>query len=51
MAIKKKFITEEDIRKALRNTNSTSVSVPHDSLVSALAKDYANKEKITLVFI
>ena len=51
VAIKKKFITEEDIRKALKNTNSTSISIPHDSMVSALAKDYANKEKITLVFI
>ncbi len=50
-ALKKHFITEEDIRKALKNTNAVSLSVPKNAILSAPAKDYVNKEKITLMYI
>lgn len=50
-ALRKHFITEEDIRKVLKNTNAVKISVPKNSILSAPAKDYVNKEKITLMFI
>lgn len=50
-ALRKHFITEEDIRKILKNTNATKISVPKSAILSAPAKDYVNKEKITLMFI
>lgn len=50
-ALRKHFITEEDIRKVLKNTNATKISVPKNAILSAPAKDYVNKEKITLMFI
>lgn len=50
-ALNKRFITEEDIKKALRNTNATKISVPKTAILSAPAKDYVNKEKITLMYI
>ncbi len=50
-ALRKRFITEEDIKKALKNTNATKLSVPKNAILSAPARDYINKEKINLIFI
>lgn len=50
-ALRKRFITEEDIKRALKNTNATKLSLPKNAILSAPAKDYINKEKINLIFI
>ncbi len=50
-ALRKRFITEEDIKKALKSTNATKLSVPKNAILSAPARDYINKEKINLIFI
>ena len=50
VGIKKKFITEEDIKKALKN-GGNNISVPKGAILSAPAKDLVNSKKITVKFI
>lgn len=51
VAINKRFITEEDIKKALRNVNYSGLTLPKAAILSAPAKDYINREKINITFI
>ena len=51
VAINKRFITEEDIKKALMNVNYSGITLPKNVILSAPAKDYINKEKINITFI
>ena len=51
VAINKRFITEEDIKKALKNVNYSGLTLPKAAILSAPAKDYINREKINITFI
>ena len=51
VAINKRFITEEDIKKALKNVNYSGLTLPKAAILSAPAKDYFNREKINITFI
>ncbi len=51
VAINKRFITEEDIKKALKNVNYSGLTLPKSAILSAPAKDYINREKINITFI
>ena len=51
IAINKRFITEEDIKKALKNVNYSGLTLPKAAILSAPAKDYINREKINITFI
>ena len=51
ISINKRFVTEEDIKKALRNVNYSGITLPKNVILSAPAKDYINKEKINITFI
>lgn len=49
--IEKHFITEEEIKRSLKNTSVMKIVVSKGSILSAPARDYINKEGITLTFI
>ena len=51
VSINKHFVTEEDIKKALKNVNYSGITLPKGVLLSAPAKDYINREKINITFI
>ena len=51
VAINKHFITEEDIKKALKNVNYSGLTLPKAAILSAPARDYINREKINITFI
>ena len=51
VAINKRFITEEDIKKALKSVNYSGLTLPKAAILSAPAKDYINREKINITFI
>lgn len=49
--IEKHFITEEEIKRSLKNTSVMKIVASKGSILSAPARDYINKEGITLTFI
>ena len=51
ISINKRFVTEEDIKKALKNVNYSGITLPRNVILSAPAKDYINREKINITFI
>ena len=51
VSISKHFVTEEDIKKALKNVNYSGITLPKGVILSAPAKDYINREKINITFI
>lgn len=51
VSINKRFITEEDIRKALKNVDYSGITLPKSAILSAPARDYINREKINITFI
>lgn len=51
ISINKRFVTEEDIKKALKNVNYSGITLPKNVILSAPARDYINKEKINITYI
>ena len=51
VSLNKHFITEEDIKKALKNVNYSGLTLPKGAILSAPARDYINREKINITFI
>ena len=51
ISINKRFVTEEDIKKALKNVNYSGITLPKNVILSAPAKDYINREKINITYI